>query len=329
MRVPNGYCVIRPDGMIVRATNSFLGMIGYDRQDVVNKKGFSDLIDGDSDRKKFDILCLDVRRNGSAEDFEIDLKKFDGTCFPVSIDLHSTNGTGGEPRVVRVRVEDISYIKNREKRLIRSRDAYFNMLKDLHTSLTETRELLDELIYAFANAIDAKSHWTMGHSERVAEYSVEIAREMGLDKRNIDNLKTAALLHDIGKIGTYDEILNKPQELTPGEYETVKKHPLKGINILGPIKKMGVILPIIIHHHERMDGNGYPDGLKAEEIPLLARILSVADSYDSMIAERPYRTSLGKDHAAGELQRLSGIQFDPEVVKAFLRVMRNTQCTSP
>ncbi len=234
-----------------------------------------------------------------------------------------------KPGVIRARIEDISFIKDSEKRLVRSRDAYFNMLKDLHTSLTETRELLDELIYAFANAIDAKSHWTMGHSERVAEYSVAIAREMGLDRRKIADLKTAALLHDIGKIGTYDEILDKPQELTPDEYELVKKHPLKGVKILEPIKKMEKILPIIIHHHERMGGTGYPDGLKGDEIPLPARILAVADAYDSMKAERPYRPSLGKDHAVGELKRLSGIQFDPEVVKAFLEVIKMTPSTSP
>ena len=329
MRVPSGFCIIRPDGMIVRATNSFLGMIGYDRQDVVREKGFSDLIDGDSDRKKFEVLCLDVRRNGSVEDFEIDLKKFDGTHFPVSIDLDASNSKDGDPPVIRALIEDISFIKDREERLIRSRDAYFNMLKDLHTSLAETRELLDELIYAFANAIDAKSPWTMGHSKRVAEYSVEIAGEMGLDRMKIADLKTAALLHDIGKIGTYDEILDKPQELTPGEYELVKKHPLKGVKILEPIKKMERIFPIIIHHHERVDGTGYPDGLKGDEIPLLARILSVADAYDSMKAERPYKLSLGKDHAAGEVKRLSGIQFDPEVVKAFLKVIETTQCTSP
>lgn len=325
MRVPNGFCIIRPDGMIVRSTNSFLGMIGYERQDIAREKRFSDLIDEDSERKKFDIHFLDARRKGDIDDIEFVLKKFDGTRFPVSIDLHSINSTDGEPRAVRARVEDISYIKNREKHLVRSRDAYFNMLKDLHSSLAETRELLDELIYAFANAIDAKSHWTLGHSERVAEYSVEIAKEMGMDKKNVDNLKTAALLHDIGKIGTYDEILDKPQELTPSEYELVKKHPLKGITILEPIKKMGMILPIIIHHHERMDGTGYPDGLKTEEIPLLARILSVADSYDSMTAERPYRTSLGKEHAVDELKRSSGTQFDPEVIKAFLRVVEKRQ----
>jgi putative nucleotidyltransferase with HDIG domain len=219
-------------------------------------------------------------------------------------------------------VEDITYVKGKERDLVRSRDAYFNMLKDLHSSLIELKDLLDGLIRAFANAIDAKSHWTRGHSERVTAYSVEIAREMGLSKADMANLKTAALLHDIGKIGTYDKILDKPEKLTPGEYELVKKHPGKGIDILRPIKKMEDVLPIIIHHHEQVDGGGYPDGLKGGEIPLAARILSAADSYDSMIAERPYRPSLGKKHAVGELKRRSGSQFDPEVVKAFLSVLK-------
>ena len=321
MRVPNGYCIMSLDGTIRRATGSFLQMIGYDRRDVVGQTRFAELVRDAGDGKKFDVLCLDARRRGSVENIEMELNRMDGTMLPASVDLRSLDGVPGKSPVLQARVEDITYVKDKERELVRSRDAYFNMLKDLHSSLIELKDLLDGLIHAFANAIDAKSHWTRGHSERVTEYSVEIAREMGLSKADTDNLKTAALLHDIGKIGTYDEILEKREKLTPGEYELVKKHPGKGIDILSPIKKMKDVLPIIIHHHEQVDGEGYPDRLKEREIPLAARILSAADSYDSMIAERPYRPSLGKEHAVGELKRCSGSQFDPEVVKAFLRVL--------
>jgi putative nucleotidyltransferase with HDIG domain/PAS domain S-box-containing protein len=310
-----------PDGTILRATGSFLEMIGYDRRDVVGRRRFAELVHGAGEGKKFEVLCLDARRRGPVENVEIALKKMDGALLPASVDLRSLDGASGK---LRARVEDITYVKEKERGLVRSRDAYFNMMKDLHSSLTELRDLLDGLMHAFANAIDAKSHWTRGHSDRVAEYSIEIAREMGLSKADTDNLKTAALLHDIGKIGTYDEILDKPEKLTPGEYELVKKHPGKGIDILSPIKKMKDVLPIIIHHHEQVDGGGYPDGLKDGEIPLPARILSAADSYDSMIAERPYRPPLGKEYAVGELKRRSGTQFDPEVVKAFLRVLERS-----
>jgi putative nucleotidyltransferase with HDIG domain/PAS domain S-box-containing protein len=314
------------DGTILRATGSFLKMIGYDRPDVVGRRRFAELLHGAGEGKKFEVLCLDARRRGSVENAEIELKKMDGTLMPASVDLRSLDGASGKPPVLQARVEDITYVKDKERDLVRSRDAYFNMLKDLHSSLMEERDLLDGLIHAFANAIDAKSHWTRGHSERVTEYCVEIAKEMGLSKADTDNLKTAALLHDIGKIGTYDEILDKPEKLTPVEYELVKKHPGKGIDILQPIKKMEDVLPIIIRHHEQVDGGGYPDGLKDGEIPLAARILSAADSYDSMIAERPYRPSLGKEYAVGELKRRSGTQFDPGVVKAFLRVLERSDC---
>ncbi|MDP2279231.1 MAG: HD-GYP domain-containing protein [Nitrospirota bacterium] len=144
---------------------------------------------------------------------------------------------------------------------------------------------------------------------------------MGLSERKIEDIRIAALLHDIGKIGTYDIVLDKPGKLTDEELALVKMHPAKGEEILRPIKQLQYILPIIRYHHERMDGSGYPDRLKGDEIPLLAKILCAADSFDSMTADRPYRPSPGKEHAIAELKRCSGTQFDPEVVEAFLRAL--------
>ena len=148
-----------------------------------------------------------------------------------------------------------------------------------------------------------------------------IAEEMGLKDQDIEYLSTAALLHDIGKIGTYDFILDKPTELTYEEFELVKMHPVKGDEILRPIKGLDTIRPIIRAHHERYNGTGYPDGLKGEEIPLLARVLCVADSYDAMTSDRPYRLSVGNDFAINEMKRCRQEHFDPEVVDAFLRVL--------
>lgn len=321
MRVPNGCCFLSLDGTILRATASFLAMTGYDRQHLIGRARFTDLVLDSIGRRRFEVLCLEARQGGAVDNAEVALNRKDGTPMPASLDIRSLNGASGRQPLLQVLVEDITYIRNKERSLVRSRDAYFNMLRDLHTSIIDLRDLLDGLIHAFANAIDAKSHWTMGHSERVAAYAVAIAGEMGLGEREVGVLKTAALLHDIGKIGTYDGILDKPEKLTPAEYELVKKHPGKGIEILRPIRQMGEVLPVIIHHHEQMDGAGYPDGLRNGEIPLTARILSVADSYDSMVAERPYRSSLGKRFAAGELKRRAGTQFDPKVVEAFLAVL--------
>lgn len=216
---------------------------------------------------------------------------------------------------------DITDLKDKEKKLIESRNAFLNMLKDAASTYKELKSLYHGLILAFANAIDAKSTWTRGHSERVSEYALSIAREMGLEKKDMEDLRIACLLHDIGKIGTYDGILDKPGKLTDEEFALVKKHPLKGEEILKPIKELEHILCIIRSHHERIDGKGYVDGLKGEEIPFLARILCVADSFDSMTADRPYRPSPGKAYAISELKRCSGTQFDPQVVEAFLKIL--------
>lgn len=178
-------------------------------------------------------------------------------------------------------------------------------------------------ITSLASVIDAKSPWTKGHSERVTKFAIEIAREMGMGDDLLDAVELGGTLHDIGKIGTYDKILDKPGKLLSEEMDEVRQHPAKGASILGPIKQLEKIVPLIKHHHERVDGNGYPDGLKGDEIPLLARVLCVADAFDSMISDRPYRKAPGKEYAISELERCSGTQFDPKVVEAFLKVLKS------
>lgn len=215
----------------------------------------------------------------------------------------------------------VNELKKREQSLLKSRDAFLNMLEDISESYRELDDLFMKLVLAMVNALDAKSPWTRGHSERVVSYAERIAVEMGLDKDELRKLRLGGLLHDIGKIGTYDIILDKPDKLTADEYSIVKKHPSGGAEILKDIKQLKDIIPLIKHHHERIDGKGYPDGLKGEEIPILARILHVADSFDSMTADRPYRPSPGTDYAVSELNRCSGTQFDPQVVKAFLTIL--------
>jgi putative nucleotidyltransferase with HDIG domain len=210
-------------------------------------------------------------------------------------------------------------IKKMEKKLLDSRTAFLNMLRDLDFSCKELKKLCESLVAAFINALDAKSPWTKGHSERVTSYAVAIAREMSLSWKDVETLRTAALLHDIGKIGTYEVILDKPESLSIEEIALVKMHPAKGEEILSPISQLKDILPIIRGHHEMIDGKGYPDGLKNNEIPLLSRIIAVADSFDSMVSERPYRQRVSIEDAFTELRRCSGTQFDPQVVDAFSR----------
>lgn len=194
---------------------------------------------------------------------------------------------------------------------------------------SELRELLDALVVAFANALDTKSSWTMGHSQRVASYALAIAKELGFSHDEMGMLKIGSLLHDIGKLGTYDGILDKVDPLTTEEWELIKMHPAKGADILKPIKHLVPVIPIIKYHHERMDGGGYPEGLKGTAIPLLARILCVADSFDAMTADRPYKRALGREEALVHLREKAGTQFDPGVVSAFLRVLESMENERP
>ncbi|OGW60338.1 MAG: hypothetical protein A2V83_10385 [Nitrospirae bacterium RBG_16_64_22] len=187
--------------------------------------------------------------------------------------------------------------------------------------LTDLADLFMSTITALSEAIDAKSPWTKGHSERVAGFAVAVAKEMGRPEKEVRDLRIAGLLHDVGKIGTYDVLLDKPGRLTEEEYAAVREHTARGAKILSSIKQLAHVVPWVRGHHEYWNGKGYPDGLKGEEIPLQARILAVADTFDSMTAERPYRQTPGREKAAAELRAFSGAQFDPAVVDAFLRVL--------
>lgn len=185
----------------------------------------------------------------------------------------------------------------------------------------EMERLYFDTIRAFAAAIEAKDPYTHGHSERVATYAVAIAEAMRLGEEEVQNVQAAALLHDIGKIGVGEGILNKVTRLTREEYELVKTHPLVATQIVKHVPLFKDILPSILHHHERYDGDGYLDGLEGERIPLGARILAVADAFEAMTSERPYRKALTPDEALAELRRSSGTQFDPQIVDVFCKIV--------
>ena len=176
-------------------------------------------------------------------------------------------------------------------------------------------------IYALAAAIDTKDHYTFGHSQRVAEYVTILAGELGLDNAHIEILREAALLHDIGKIGIPEEILTKAGKLTPEEYDIVKRHAEMSITIIKHIPSLNHVIPAVIAHHERWDGKGYPRGLKEEGIPLAARILAIADSFDAMTSNRPYRAGLSVSSTLAEISNNAGKQFDPVIAKIFIKLV--------
>jgi len=173
-------------------------------------------------------------------------------------------------------------------------------------------------IDAMVKALEAKDFYTRGHAQRVTIYSVATAREMGVPEPEVEDLRRASVLHDLGKIGVREAVLNKPARLTPEEYEEVLRHPVISVGILEPIPFFRPLLPGILHHHERYNGCGYPDGLAGEEIPLASRILAVADTFDAMTSTRAYRKALPVEEATAEIRRCSGTQFDPEIVRRFL-----------
>jgi len=206
------------------------------------------------------------------------------------------------------------------RRLQSYKTRYLNEVRIKNLAENELIEIIDSLILSFVNALDAKSPWTKGHSLRVRDYSLLLARELGLSEAQLELLSISALLHDIGKIGTYDDVLNKVEALTDAEYELIKKHPGNAVAILSPIRKFQVFLPYIKSHHERVDGRGYPDGLAGEEIPLLGRILCVADAYDAIVSARPYKVQMSKAEGINEVRKKAGTQFDPRVVAALLAI---------
>lgn len=177
------------------------------------------------------------------------------------------------------------------------------------------------IIRSLAEAIDAKDSYTRGHSDRVADYAEALARRLELDDEMLDAVRCAGYLHDTGKIGIPDSILLKPGRLSEEEYSQIMNHPILSHKIIEPVEFPFDVKPLVRHHHERIDGSGYPDGLKGEEIPIGARIIGIADAFEAMTSDRPYRTALSVEEAAEELKRCAGTQFDAELVEEFLRML--------
>jgi len=203
----------------------------------------------------------------------------------------------------------------------------YELRNDLEVRLEEKRQQVElvtlNAIMAIANMIEARDAYTRGHSNRVAQCSVAIGKKLGLSEKELKNIDYMALLHDIGKIGVPDNILNKPFSLTEDEYAVMKKHPTKGYDILKNFSAIPDLHYGILYHHERYDGKGYPGGLKGEEIPFQARIIAIADTYDAMTSDRAYRKALPLDVVIEEFVENRGIQFDPQLVDVFLGMIKD------
>lgn len=200
-------------------------------------------------------------------------------------------------------------------------------IKNINEELLKSKEKLEkaylESIETLRFTVEAKDNYTRGHSDRVSEYSVLIGKKLGLPSKDLETLKIGGLFHDIGKIGISDSILLKNGKLTNKEYDEIKSHPIIGKNILSNAAIFQDIIPIVLYHHERYDGKGYPYGLSDKDIPLLARIVAVADAFDAMTSRRSYRNELDIEYVKEELKNKTGTQFDPVVATTLLDILNN------
>ena len=201
------------------------------------------------------------------------------------------------------------------------------VIKDINIELKNTYEKLEKAymdsIETLRRTVEAKDTYTRGHSDRVSSYSVLIGQKLGLPEETINLLRIGGLFHDIGKIGVPDSILQKNDKLTNDEYSEIKNHPSIGAHILSNATIFKDIIPIVKHHHERYDGNGYPSKLAGEDIPYIARIAAIADTFDAMTSKRSYRDSLSLDYVKSEFKRCRGTQFDPKLTDTFLDILEN------
>ena len=202
-----------------------------------------------------------------------------------------------------------------------------NLIKEINTELKDANEKLEkaylESIEVLRHTVEAKDIYTRGHSDRVAAFSVLIGKKLGLSDDELKTLQFGGLFHDIGKIGVPDSILLKDSKLTPDEYSEIKNHPLIGVHILSNATIFRDLIPIVKHHHERYDGTGYPGKLSKDEIPYLARITAIADTFDAMTSKRTYRNALPLEVVISEIQNCKNSQFDPEIADVFLDILKN------
>jgi diguanylate cyclase (GGDEF)-like protein/putative nucleotidyltransferase with HDIG domain len=223
---------------------------------------------------------------------------------------------------------DLELIKSADDALYRAKffnrnrvEIYTSILDDLKKEIDEKDVALITSIKTLISIINAKDRYTYAHTEKVVIYSRLLAERLKLTEKDKKTLIYGAYMHDIGKINISKDILNKKMPLTGEEWSFLKEHPAEGVEIIKPVNSLQHIIPLIAHHHERYDGNGYPDGLKGEEIPFLARVLTVVDSFDAMTSNRPYNKRKSYEEGIEELRRCSGTQFDPSIAETFIEAI--------
>lgn len=327
----NGYKIIVVDDEqgIVDSLSIFLKRSGYSFTGITNPLEAIELVRNEH----FDLMILDFMMDPIHGDEVVEeIRKFNKDLYILLLTGHKDLAPPLET-IKRLDIQGYCEKSDKFDQLLLLIESGIKSIEQMHTIRNINIKLEDknaELEKAYLDTIgilrqtvEAKDPYTRGHSDRVSEFSVLIGEKMGLDEQTLHNLKIGGLFHDIGKIGIPDSILLKESKLDDNEYSQIKNHPTIGAHILGDAKVFESIIPIVKHHHERFDGNGYPSRLKGTEIPLIARIAAVADTFDAMTSKRTYRDSLPLSVVKEELNRCSGTQFDPEVASIFLDILNN------
>ena len=327
----NGYRIIVVDDEqgIVDSLSIFLKRSGYDFTGLTNPLEAIERVRNEH----FDMMILDFMMDPIHGDEVVEeIRKFNKDLYILLLTGHKDLAP---PLETIKRLEIQGYCEKSDKfdQLLLLIESGIKSIEQMNTIKTINKQLHDkneELERAYLDTIgilrqtvEAKDPYTRGHSDRVSEYSVLIGKKLGLDEKTLHILKIGGLFHDIGKIGIPDSILLKESKLSDEEYSQIKNHPMIGVHMLGDAAIFTDILPIVKHHHERYDGRGYPSQLVGEDIPYVARIAAVADTFDAMTSKRSYRDSLPIDVVRAEIERCSGTQFDPNIAKVFLDIMNN------
>lgn len=281
------------------------------------------------DKEVPDLILLDIKMPGMDGFETLDaLRKLEKGKFVPVIFLTADEKQGTEVKGLSLGAMDFikkpfvpEVLNIRVRHMIDLDHLQRNLTEEVNRKTKENERLFLQVVSSLASAIDAKDTYTNGHSIRVAEYSREIAGRAGYDEKGLEDIYMMGLLHDVGKIGVPDAVINKPAKLTDEEFDIIKNHPVLGARILGNIKEMPSLQMGARWHHERYDGKGYPDGLAGEDIPEEARIIAVADSYDAMTSHRSYRKSLPQTIVREEIEKGMGTQFDPRFAKIMLEMI--------
>ena len=314
---------------IIDSLSVFLKRSGYNLTGITNPVEAIELIK----KEHFDLMILDFIMTPFHGDQVVEeIRKFNKELYILLLTGHKDLA----PPLETIRRLDIQgYCEKGDKfdqllLLIESgikSIAQMKQIKKINSELSDTYEKLEkaylESIQTLRYTVEAKDSYTKGHSDRVSAYSVLIGQKLGLPESELRNLEIGGLFHDVGKIGVPDNILQKTEKLTDDEYSEIKNHPSIGAHILSSATIFQDIIPIVKHHHERYDGHGYPGQLKGEDIPYLARIASIADTFDAMTSKRSYRDSLPMDVVIAEFKKCRGTQFDPKLTDTFLDILNN------